>query len=66
MKERKREKEKKKEIDRQIDRSDNDKDRKRVKKKCTGNGIGDEGARMISEALKSNNTLTTLYLGSEE
>ena len=27
--------------------------------------IGAEGARMISEALKSNNTLTTLYLSSE-
>ena len=32
----------------------------------TMNDIGDEGARMISEVLKSNSTLTTLYLMSDE
>ena len=32
----------------------------------TDNNIGDEGARMISEALKTNTTLTTLGLGSDE
>ena len=30
------------------------------------NNIGDEGARMISEALKCNSTLTKLWLGSDE
>jgi len=30
-----------------------------------GNNIGDSGARMISEALKTNNTLTALSLGSD-
>ena len=30
------------------------------------NDIGDEGARMISEALKCNSTLTTLSLFSDE
>ena len=32
----------------------------------TENNIGDEGARMISEALKINTTLTGLYLGGNE
>ena len=32
----------------------------------TDNNIGDEGARMISEGLKCNSTLTTLYLGGDE
>ena len=33
----------------------------------TDNKIGDEGARMISESLKINNTtLTTLYLRCDE
>ena len=31
----------------------------------TDNEIGDEGAGMISEVLKSNSTLTTLYLNCE-
>ena len=32
----------------------------------TGNNIGDSGARMISESLKTNTTLTTLGLIGEE
>ena len=32
----------------------------------TGNNIGDEGARMLSEGLESNSTLTTLSLGGDE
>ena len=32
----------------------------------TGNNIGDSGARMISESLKTNTTLTTLDLGGDE
>ena len=32
----------------------------------TGNEIGDEGAKMISEGMKSNSTLTSLDLGGEE
>ena len=32
----------------------------------TDNDIGDEGARMISESLKINTTLTELYLESDE
>ena len=32
----------------------------------TGNNIGDEGARMISEGLKCNSTLTKLNLRSDE
>ena len=32
----------------------------------TGNGIGDEGAKAMSEMLKVNTTLTTLNLGCEE
>ena len=32
----------------------------------TGNEIGAEGAKTISEVLKVNSTLTTLDLGSEE
>ena len=32
----------------------------------TVNYIGDEGARMISEALKTNTTLTALHLYSDE
>ena len=34
--------------------------------KQIGNNIGDEGAAMISEGLKSNSTLTTLDLWSDE
>ena len=32
----------------------------------TGNKIGPEGARMISEGLKSNSTLTEMYLWGDE
>ena len=32
----------------------------------TDNEIGDEGAKSMSEALKSNTTLTSLNLGCEE
>ena len=32
----------------------------------TANNIGDSGARMISESLKTNTTLTALGLGSDE
>ena len=32
----------------------------------TGNNIGAEGARMISESLKTNTTLTELYLAGDE
>ena len=32
----------------------------------TGNSVGDSGAKMISESLKTNTTLTTLDLGSDE
>ena len=32
----------------------------------TGNGIGAEGAKAMSEMMKVNSTLTTLYLWSEE
>ena len=32
----------------------------------TGNNIREEGARMISESLKTNTTLTTLYLSCDE
>ena len=32
----------------------------------TDNGIGDEGAKAMSEMVKVNTTLTTLYLGREE
>jgi len=32
----------------------------------TGNGIGESGARMISESLKTNTTLTTLDLCGNE
>ena len=32
----------------------------------TGNHIGESGARMISESLKTNTTLTELNLGSDE
>ena len=32
----------------------------------TGNGIGDEGAKAMSEMLKLNSTLTSLNLASEE
>ena len=31
----------------------------------TGNDIGDSGARMISESLKTNTTLTELCLGCD-
>ena len=32
----------------------------------TVNNIGDEGAKMLSEGLKSNSTLTTLDLGCDD
>ena len=32
----------------------------------TDNNIGEEGAKMISESLKINTTLTTLNLGCDE
>ena len=32
----------------------------------TGSGIGDEGAKSMSEMLKVNTTLTTLNLGGKE
>ena len=32
----------------------------------TDNNIGDEGARMISESLKTNSTLTELNLGGDD
>ena len=32
----------------------------------TGNRIGDEGAKMISEGLKSNSALTTLVMSCDE
>ena len=32
----------------------------------TGNEIGDEGARFVSEALKTNTTLTTFDIGGEQ
>ena len=32
----------------------------------TGNGIGDEGAKTLSEMLKVNTTLKSLFLGSDE
>jgi len=41
----------------------NDNDKMRI---WTGNGIGESGARMISLSLKTNTTLTTLYLGCDE
>ena len=34
--------------------------------KLIGNKIGDSGALMISEGLKSNSTLTTLYLDGDD
>ena len=34
--------------------------------KWTANKIGDEGAKMISEGMKSNSTLTTLGLGCDD
>ena len=37
-----------------------------IKWTWTGNEIGAEGARMISEALKINSTLTELWLGGYE
>ena len=37
-----------------------------IKCKWTENWIGDEGARMISEALKCNSTLTQLNLDGDE
>ena len=47
--------------------------RKRERKKrndkneiWTGNNIGDSGARMISESLKTNTTLTTLWLNGDK
>ena len=32
----------------------------------TGNSVGAEGAKMISETLKRNRSLNTLWLGGEE
>jgi len=37
-----------------------------MNKVWAGNDIGDEGARMIGEALKCNSTLTALGLSSDE
>ena len=34
--------------------------------KWTGNNIGDKGAMKISESLKTNTTLTELWLGSDD
>ena len=34
--------------------------------KSTGNNIGDAGAKSLSDALKSNKTLTKLYLDGED
>ena len=34
--------------------------------KWTGNKIGDSGAMKIGEALMTNSTLTTLYLGCDD
>ena len=34
--------------------------------KWTGNKIGESGAMKIGEALMTNNTLTTLYLGGDD
>ena len=51
---------------------DNNKQMKEMKwntnpiKQWTDNNIGDEGARMISESLKTNTTLTYLDLCSDE
>ena len=36
------------------------------KERMTGNVIGDEGAKAMSEVLYVNPPLTTLYLGGEE
>ena len=41
----------------------NDNDKMKI---WTGNGIGESGAIMISESLKTNTTLTTLLLNSDE
>ena len=35
-------------------------------KSSTGDSIGDSGARMLSESLKNNTTLTTLFLSGDE
>ena len=32
----------------------------------TGNGVGDEGAKSMSEMLMTNKTLTSVYLSGEE
>ncbi len=37
-----------------------------IKKELIENSIGDSGARMICEVLKSNSTLTILDLGCDE
>lgn len=45
----------------------NDKEKARFDDWLAGNGIGDEGAMELSEMLKENKTLTSLYLcGKEE
>ena len=41
-------------------------ERKEKEERMTGNGIGDEGAKAISEMLKVNSTLTELNLRGEE
>ena len=49
-----------------LKKEDNEKEDKENKKRmmvCAVNNIGDEGARMIGEALKSNSALTELNLG---
>ena len=48
-------------------KKENRKERKEKKEeRITGNGIGVEGAKSMSEMLKVNTTLTTLNLGGEE
>ena len=41
-------------------------ERKEKEERMTGNGIGDEGAKAMSEMMKVNTTLTTLDLSCEE
>ena len=46
--------------------NENDREKNNNKWKWTGNNIGESGATAISESLKTNTTLTTLYLESDE
>ena len=43
-----------------------ERDGERRKRRMTGNEIGDEGAKAMSEMMKVNSTLTTLNLRGEE